>query len=504
MKKVFSQVFLDLHNPEVAVLRCKKRFAVCFDSGVCLWQVPSSRDGSFTLLSFEPSDDLLSWLMKTEAAVEEAIKTMEGAPIVDHSMLMLQLEAWKDELKTRKDELEAQKDELKALKVNLRCHKTKDDDIEYPVLCNHGKILRWPRNKRRPVITLDISQSYYFGDQETLKCIKFIPSLLKSFIDGEDTATFNYLMRHINRYPDHSDSINNSVIGVISLHCKANAFEFFLQNILKGTKRSWVPHASLFSRDPEKNIFGILLKNSERTMIRTLAEYMLASSRRAGNSGYLDILLTSLPHIAKKDPSMALWITRQAVFLPSDYRRTDLKQDAVLNNPPWSQSPLWKRVSASLGGFQEFRNELHEYANPIFQVQSQLPLTFGPSSLSPEPRCFPKEPEYNTLNEQIQLDFYMIPISLAFSVQAIDKAALLPNTAEISFLSWIGRWSKMHLVDFSHAPTVICHSLPLEVYDSPALQAIMEYKCRFGRVFWILRFTFQIVYYILVLTVSFS
>ncbi|KAF8934994.1 hypothetical protein BGZ58_005314 [Dissophora ornata] len=453
--EVFSQTFFYHCEPEVVVLLRKRRFAVRFEFGVCLWQLPSTRGGSFTLLSFEPSDDPQLWLEKEVGALEmeSAARKMENAalkeltavlesanPILATDLNMTQLEA----------QLEALRNELHRLK--------NDDDIEYPLLCSHGKILKWPRNDLRPAITLDVSRSCYFGNQETLKCIKFIPFVLKYFLEGEAmfAATQQYLMRHINRYPDHSDSINNSVIGAFVKHCEVDGCERLFRDILEDIKMSWVPHASLFSRDPEKDIFGILSNHSQRAMIQSLAEYMLRSARNGnkiepnGNSGYLNFLLESLPHIAEKDPSTTLWITRQAAFLPSDYRRMCLVQDAVLNNPPRQQSFLWKNISGGVERFQEFKNELCEYPNPIFQVQSQLPMTIGPLNLSPAPKCFPKARENDSLNKQIKLDFYMAPVSLAFSVQAIGA-------------------------------------------DTN----------RFGRVFWILRFIFQIIYYILVITVSF-
>ncbi|KAF9899891.1 hypothetical protein EC991_008159 [Linnemannia zychae] len=501
--EVFFQVFFDSYDPEVVVLGRYNRFAVRLDFGVCLWQLPTSRGGSFTLLTFEPSDHPLSALGESVGAIRDAERILAEDPKVAQRSLT-------EDLKIMELQLQALKDVLHRLE-------TEDDDIGYPALCNHGKIIRWPASTERvrPVITLDISQPCYFGNQEALKCVKFIPNMLEVFVDGEAllTATFDYLMRHINRYPDYSNPINNSVIGALVMHCEAGGCEYFLRGLLKNTTRSWVPHASLFSSDPERDIFGILSKHSQRTMIQELADYMLESARRGnrieplGNSGYLDLLLRGLPHIAKRDPSMALWIIHQAAFLPSDYHRMYLVHDAVLNNPPWQQAPFWKKVFTRFEGVREFKNELYEYINPIFQVQSQLPLMIGPSSLSPEPRCFPKIRENNGLNDEIKLEFYMAPVSMAFSVPMLDLATPLQTAAKISSLPWIGRWLKMlpHLLKFGHAPKAIDHALPLEAYDSPALQAIMEFKwSRFARTFWIIRFAFQIIYYTLLLSVSFS
>ncbi|KAG0300122.1 hypothetical protein BGZ98_009431 [Dissophora globulifera] len=527
--EVFCQAFFDGDEAELVILRHNQRFSVRLDSGIYLWQLPSSPSGLVILLTFEPCDFRLPWdgsieswtllLERLIARINELTEAKDNsqyslAKDPDSLKMLETLNLEKDKVEALKDKI----DELTALTGEPYRLKSMDDDYRYPVLCNHGNILRWHWDwiSGRPDKELDISRSCYFGNQETLNCIRFIPGMRDMFVEGDSflTAIQDYLMRHINRYLDYSDSVNNSVVGALVTYCDYHSCNFFIGEILKDPERSWVPHASLFSKDPDKDIFGILSKQSQRATIREFAEYMLESARRGNkieshrNSGYLDLLLTSLPHIAKADPSMALWITRQAAFLPLDYDQKLLMHDAVLNNPPWQQSLLWK-VSTSRGGFQEFKSELHEYDNPVFQVQSELPLTIGRSSLSSEPRRFPKMRLKNNLNDQIKLNFYMVPLSLAFGMQAIDHASLSPlsSSAEVSFFSWIGRRSKMllHLFEFGHAQRVINHALPLEAYDNLAFEAIIYYKwSRFVRNFWILRFPVQVVYYILVLTVSFS
>ncbi|KAG0259617.1 hypothetical protein BGZ95_004620, partial [Linnemannia exigua] len=128
--EVFSQVFFDSYDPEVVVLGHNNRFAVRLDFGVCLWQLPSLRGGSFTLLSFEPSKHPL-------LALNESIEVIRNG---QHSLV----EDVKFAQRSLTEDIKTIESQFEALKDEQHSFNTEDDDIGYPVLCNHGKILRWP------------------------------------------------------------------------------------------------------------------------------------------------------------------------------------------------------------------------------------------------------------------------------------------------------------------------------------------------------------------------
>ncbi|KAF9350457.1 hypothetical protein BGX26_011360 [Mortierella sp. AD094] len=405
-------------------------------------------------------------------------------------------------------------------------------DVGAWTVCPHGSVMRWKDSKMDEIQYVDISRKIFFGSEETLGLIRAIPTFIQCFETSGPAyrqAVIELLMKHINRHPGvNGYSLNQpkpfkvSIIGAIIKGCSNLGAEPLLYALLKSTEFGhWIPHTIGFSIDPSRDMIAYLVKESKVSMLRLVVDYLLA--RAHSDSPYYTIMLSiSIPHFFPKYPELALHISQRSAFIPVK-DNVSLIHEAIINVPQWRFKPHFKpklhskhkpiaNAEPESEGFLHLwthkKTKLYEFMddNPVFQLNSQLPITtVAPTvSKSAEARVVPVGDVRATRNREIKAKFYIVPFSLVWRTRPTDPskegAWMFPATA------WIRKALRFiwHFVFPLDTLWVHTHYSDLEAFDNPAIEAIIDYKwSRFARVFWIARLCLQMTYEALVLAVTF-
>lgn len=381
-------------------------------------------------------------------------------------------------------------------------------------LCRHGKVIYLPRSPRKPgSCWFECTEAARSSIEHAELCIDGVSNIVNLYehkITDKDhrKALLNYLAWHINTYPDPND-FTFSVIYYL-LYCDSLDFlRDFL--VCQSPKPTWIPEMHYKVKD--SNPIAEMVKEAKVSprylaTASALVEYCVQMAKQEGNTTYLTSVIAALPAIIESHPHFALDVVRKMAFIPlggESIAPTVMR--AILRRPPTvfqkiqhilSRNPQVMPSEDEVRGSSSF----YEFAHATFQMHSLLPINRPMLDLASN---FPYE-------------VYVAPVELIWAV--INK-----ETSNTNETSWWKKMLRFHVMkqDFSQ-----------EFFDNPAILAVLEYKwygsqthknalssCRslilirliynaiylssrntFARSYWLARFTFQCLYYVLVLTTT--
>ncbi|KAG0032792.1 hypothetical protein BGZ82_006386, partial [Podila clonocystis] len=358
-------------------------------------------------------------------------------------------------------------------------------------ICSHGRVLcsrtlGSPIDRERDTVILQPQNQITprYGDW----CLDSVHVAVVIYNDANEShrkELLRYLSRYINYFPD-LENFEKSVLGQIALKDRPDESSLIFKDLLYNCASSplhWIPRCH---DNPETNPIVIMLERAQvhpRHLVSaaTLIEYCLHQAKRRRDVGYLGVVYQALPKLIELQPDLAMQVMAQSAFVPVADSKRASKRDfvvdhALLVHPPKLRA-FWKANTTPI----------YEAENPVFQVRSLLPVK----------RIGEVQDEQN---ERFTANVYVAPFELLWYYDQQRQRRFSEATTW-----WTALLSAAALKIHPRSPKVVRgHDILPECLDNPAIIALLEYKWNsYVSSYWLFRFFFQIVYYALILTVSF-
>ncbi|KAG0083083.1 hypothetical protein BGZ92_011104 [Podila epicladia] len=362
------------------------------------------------------------------------------------------------------------------------------DDLSF---CGHGRVfcphtLSSPIDRERDMVILQPQNQITprYGDW----CLDSVHIVVVIYNDANEShrkELMKYLSRYINYFPD-VENFEKSVLGQIALKDRPDDSSLIFKDLLHKCASSplhWIPR---IHDNPETNPIAIMLDRAQihpRHLISaaTLIEYCLHQAKQRRDVGHIGVVYQALPKLIKLHPDLAMQVIAQSAYVPVGDSKWASKRDfvvdhALLIHPPKMRA-FWKANTTPI----------YEAENPVFQVRPLLPVK-------------QIEEVRDEQNERFTGNVYVAPFELLWYCDQLRQRRFSEATTWFRALL-----SAATLKIHPKSPKIVRgHDIPPEYLDNPAIIALLEYKWNsYVSSYWLFRFLFQIVYYFLILTVSF-
>ncbi|KAF9957551.1 hypothetical protein BGZ72_001696 [Mortierella alpina] len=320
-------------------------------------------------------------------------------------------------------------------------------------------------------------------------CVQFLDGILALIeVFGLADETFKgeiirYVGHHLNSYPN-PDNLLESVLAKICQSVTQESYSkyaIFLQVILDSPHGRWVPRLDF---DDSTNPICILLELAEKMpkaidLLQVLIRYCTRMANKERDLQFVLPLMSPL-HKLLKQKQLHSEVTRSLLqglaFIPVQDRAYVVEHNFIAH-PPDFRLDFWKPN----------QQKLHECKNPVLQLDRD------PLAKDPDPQ------NDNFTSEVCVASFDML-------WRAPDPSSE-SNTRDFqatqSLASMIFHMIKLN-VKLKSRTSIKCNDFALEHLDNPAIVALVEYKWNtIGFTYWLYRFFFQCIYYLLVLTAVF-
>ncbi|KAF8978943.1 hypothetical protein BGZ46_005993 [Entomortierella lignicola] len=403
-------------------------------------------------------------------------------------------------------------------------------------VCLHGEIIQptWINHTtgESDSTNIRIPKNNWITRMETLHCINSVPMLISCYYEASSNAQdaiVRYIIRHINQEPPEGTT-RDSIISKIARASAWTDCSGILNAIFTSDDGKWIPRCSSpsssggisgpcskQSRGPVKkctiNPIILLFKNSRKEMrslplAEQIIDYCIQQAKLHGDPAFLVPVLECLHLIVVYNPEIAISIVRRSAFIPVNDR------DFVVNNCMVSHQP---HLKVEISNFLEIKRRkipIYESPNSVFQLKSQLPRIRHSDFLS-EIKVS-KQRIIDPLNGTFKRQVYVAPYSLLWHSQDrvwdMDANVIMIKSREGTKIDFHAEHSYFRMVIACivnkinpwSRKTVRANFSDLEYFDNPAVEALLKYKWNsFAHVPWAVRFTGQLIYYALVLAVTF-
>ncbi|KAF9151279.1 hypothetical protein BG015_006869 [Linnemannia schmuckeri] len=319
-----------------------------------------------------------------------------------------------------------------------------------------------------------------------------IPILAELYKQGDETfrrEILRYVGKHLNTHPVPEDS-NKSILPYICERWDVEnhvILQLFVADLLDSPYGRWVPKQNF---DRQSNPIEMMLIKAKTqpqavAMVETFIDYCIRQARAEDDAHFLVPVMSSLPLLS--DPShphqeLAQRTLRRLAYIP-------VKSRSLIIDHHQTTYPLefrWKFWTQNA-------RPLYKCKNPVVQMTRNQVV--------------------DPINENFTADLYVTSDDLLWSlrkdqsaeassdhrplVKAVRPSGVMGWIKAIVFMMWYKRklWS---------TPAIDVHPYTSQALDHPAIAAIVEYKWnKVGYKYWLMRFIFQCLYYILVLVTVF-
>ncbi|KAG0038855.1 hypothetical protein BGZ82_010652 [Podila clonocystis] len=351
--------------------------------------------------------------------------------------------------------------------------------------CPHGHTIRF-KDETSPA-TRSLYIQPYDGNLVTTdvdSCISSIPFIL-DFYDIASTENRKSLIKYVCRHINMRTSTGCSVMyRIVESEMYLELSDLFLKDLLDYSTDIQDPWMYLSGISSQYNPILLVLGYAQKTphvlsIIALLIEYCTRQAKAVKSTGHLTVIFEALPELVKSQPDLALQAIQRCAFVPiQDYERKLIVRHARVRPRP-SLIPFFEKKGGP---------HLSEVPEPVFQIRNILPNNPSPIVA-------------NGADEGFVSDIFVAPYRLlwAFDEPVEVKTTWLQTNWITAFFTILGLKLKVTDPDRVH-----CHELGDELFDNPAISALLEYKWNtFASAYWKFRFISQCIFYLLVLTVSF-
>ncbi|CAO3570419.1 unnamed protein product [Mortierella alpina] len=355
--------------------------------------------------------------------------------------------------------------------------------------CEHGRsphitlslTQRKPSGRRFPGvsekkhdITVPVSSEYTLMLPDNMHLVSGVQYLVSVYAESDSSvrkSILRYLMSHIHPWTKHS------VSSLVSL-CEAwspdtnTCLMGLVSELLPPGRVTWIPHLTSRGQNP----LAILLAKIKQEpdvlwIVKSIINYCAKNAVRTKDPSFLAPIFACMPRFMKLLPDNARDFLREFSYIPTK-QRAFILHNHVIVHPPKIFLKFWKLKKKSLAKT--------EY--PILQLNDS-----------------PSEP--NRKNNIFRRPLYVASFNMLWNYK--DNTAT--KAARPNDNTW---WKTLyHILTIklrlrTHT-YVECHNFNSEVFDNPAIAALVSYKWNtIGFAYWLFRFAFQLIFYSLVMAAA--
>ncbi|KAG0235706.1 hypothetical protein BGX31_004179 [Mortierella sp. GBA43] len=363
-------------------------------------------------------------------------------------------------------------------------------------VCQHGHQValdlypeRWfrkskelPRVAKRNAIqtmTFPISAADNIGTNEAFRVNHGVQGLVELYAYGGMDCQ-QAVLRHLRTLVRPSSGTRSSAIVTLSRFWSPENktyFEEIMTDLLPTSHVTWIPE--ILSEDAIDPL-AVMLKTAENQpsaigMAKIIMNYCISHANSSKNVSFMRPIFDSWRKITCLAPSEALNCLEGMAFIPVQ-QRSYIVNNHLIAYPPVPRWDFWKGNT----------RPLWKTRDPVMQLQVN-----------------PNKP--NPLNEQFTQQVFSASYdSLWFQRQEIPKHTEVSSLFGSRLLWWRAliytAWLKLRL---GNQVYIECKDSGLEFFDNPAITALVSFKWNtIGYKYWLVRFFFQCLYYILVTVVA--
>ncbi|KAK3828026.1 MAG: hypothetical protein J3Q66DRAFT_321650, partial [Benniella sp.] len=316
-------------------------------------------------------------------------------------------------------------------------------------------------------------------------------ALMHMYHAGKDPvrqAIMQYVGLHINRTVD----CNGRTLTILRAICRRvrevnySLTETFLKAIFNSPHVRWVPKPN---RKRYLNPISLLLRRANElpraiNLAQIVINYCVRMSKKEEDPHFTLPVLNSLHELLKlkeRPPDLVTNILRDLAYCPVQ-ERAFIIDHAIIAHPP---SFRW------LFGTPK-KQPIYAYLDPVFKLDRSMLYR-----------------EHDPLNENFTRDLFVASFDMLWSSPELEQEQSertplerITDNGPIPSPSWIRVLYYFHLCKIMPRPNrrIEFYDLPLEALDNPAIAALIEYKWNtIGYKYWLVRFCWQFVFYIMVL-----
>ncbi|KAG0003354.1 hypothetical protein BGZ65_001781, partial [Modicella reniformis] len=357
--------------------------------------------------------------------------------------------------------------------------------------CAHGYRYLRVLQRRKLISVLRLHSDDAF-EPEPSRFLDGLLTLILMFKAGKDDFrqhVLKYVGHYINRFVEHdgqSDTVMTKICRHVSQENHA-LYEAFLRALLDSPHGRWVPRPGLKG---EANPIWVLLNRGHNVpratdIAQIVIDYCIRMAKHEKDHHFLSPVMNALEKLISFQsdrPNIVLETLQKLAYIPVR-ERSYIIDHAIIAHPPEFPLPF-RKPSARL---------LHQCENPVLHLDRK-PLI--------------KEP--NPQNDNFTRNLFVASFDMLWHVSG-NKPDTRSSIARIAAgrppQSWIRTLFHAILLQckLTTGTTVECYDFALESLDNPAIAALIEYKWNtIGYTYWLIRFLWQCLYYILVLVAVFA
>ncbi|KAF9962623.1 hypothetical protein BGZ72_000043 [Mortierella alpina] len=344
-------------------------------------------------------------------------------------------------------------------------------------LIRHGKIFLDSGGKANDIVTVPISRQDTFPMTEDERLAGGVEYLANVYAESDSTvqeSILHYLKNCIHPSDKYPESSLMSLCRAWSFENSAS-LEAMAPKLLPSNCITWIPH--LIANRAQNPLEILFPKMREEPtvceLIKIIAAYCTKHATKTKDTGFLAPVFASMPQFMKQLPDYA------REFLPKvSYMDVSPEKHAfILHNHKIAYPP-----KVFLNFLKLKRKSLAKTKHPVLQLNH-----------------FPSAP--NLKNNKFQQSFFIASFDMLWNYK---DNPMVQMAAPNDNVSWevLYRVLTLKLRLRSHR-YVECHNFNVEVFDNPAIAALVAYKWNtIGFMYWSFRFTFQLIFYILVIAAA--
>ncbi|ORZ09337.1 hypothetical protein BCR41DRAFT_388308 [Lobosporangium transversale] len=282
-------------------------------------------------------------------------------------------------------------------------------------------------------------------------------------------------------------------------YANRNFLEQIMKALLPPTKITWIPDSKAIAahklNDPLKKVFQIAEKQPAVIGVaKVIMDYCISHASNSCNLSFLTPIFGSLKQVMTMFPEQAFDCIEQIAYIPVK-ERPYIIDNHKLAYPPRFRFKFWEPLSLPLPKMPDPIMQLHVVAK---QRDPKNDLFTHPLFMASFDALWFYPEDKNNVEERTDHG------GLDKKILSLEER--IKSTAIVSKTTW---WKSMfYMFLFKLNPRnqlyVQCYNFNLDFFDNPAIAALVAYKWNtIGFSYWLGRFAFQCIYYILVLVVAF-
>ncbi|KAF9564108.1 hypothetical protein EC968_004639 [Mortierella alpina] len=328
-----------------------------------------------------------------------------------------------------------------------------------------------PRGEEE-IVCVPISPKATVKMTEAIRLVSGVQHLTSIYAKSDfnvQESILRYFMTCIRPSSKHSESVLTSLCRAWSPQNDSYIKGIF-SKLLPLERVTWIPRMS--SSEGQNPLRTLLFKIRQAPkvfgLVKIFTDYCASQAVRTGDTSFLVSIFASMPRLMKLLPEHATEFLRKVSYIPVT-QSAFILDNHIIVHPPKVFLKFWKK-----------KTSLAKTKYPILQL----------NHIQSSP---------NLKNNTFRRPLYIASFNMLWNYKDNIKAKTNgPNTCWKTLYHVLTLKLRLRSHRF-----VECHNFNLMVFDNPAITALVAYKWNtIGFWYWSFRFTFQLIFYILVIAAA--